>query len=480
MNKIIFYLPKGIVKFFPNLEMLEVIQSELKEISSTDLEPFRILKYLDLSGNNIATLEGKLFQFNSKLEVLILNDNEISTVDQLTFYGLYNLKFLGFQRNRCFSDMTKDASAVQNMIDAIKFSCSEDNNRHSMNLENIKKEVTKSNSEMSILKKKLVAVVEENRNIRTTFDAHNKAVENLRTQLFETQKSIEDKLEKQVQSMDNKISPKSSKNSDPAGIRSTCEAVDTKVNSANAQCQTLSTDLHILGLNVSGELQQLRDIINNSLIDQEKNAEHASTLHSPFDDNLSLIFKNTSDFGEWLNNTGNILSVVDGIMKDISTIKDQQMNLTESISILFNLTQGFVLNINQTYGSSSIPDNILNQTPAKFLTYLLISNLTLIILFCAIAIYLCCKRQSQKDTKPMRIDAPTYRHLAESINQTPLPTPLNLNHDSIYGRYEYIDGNVQARSSFEDFYNEADQEARNSVGNDASESYAVVYRQERY
>ncbi|KAL7011196.1 hypothetical protein ACKWTF_014149 [Chironomus riparius] len=207
MNKIIFYLPKGIVKFFPNLEMLEVIQSGLKEISSTDLEPFRILKYLDLSGNNIATLEGKLFQFNSKLEVLLLNDNEISTVDQLTFYGLYNLKFLGIQRNHCFSEMTKDASAVQNMINVIKFSCSKDNNQQSINLENIKKELTKSNAEMSILKNKLFAVVEENRNIRTTFDAHNKAVENLRTQLFGRQKRIEDKLEKQDKSLDNKINP---------------------------------------------------------------------------------------------------------------------------------------------------------------------------------------------------------------------------------------------------------------------------------
>ncbi|CAG9810196.1 unnamed protein product [Chironomus riparius] len=62
---------------------------------------------------------------------------------------------------------------------------------------------------MSILKNKLVAVVEENRNIRTTFDAQNKAVENLRTQLFETQKRIEDKLEKQDKSLDNKINPKS-------------------------------------------------------------------------------------------------------------------------------------------------------------------------------------------------------------------------------------------------------------------------------
>lgn len=311
VNKSIFYLPKRIEIFFPNLEFLEVIHSALKKITSENLKPFHKLKYLDLSCNNIQILESKLFQFNSKLEVLILNENEISTVDQSTFFSLFSLKFVGFLRNRCFSDMTKNCNEVQNIIESIKFSCSETNNRHSMNIENVIKFV----------------------------------------------------------------------------IRNSADIANLKTSQAD-----------------------LMDVHNNTQI--------------------------------------------------LASLNHQITRLETRVQEI----------------SANLPAEKTSRN------YLIISNIILIFLFLGIVVYLCGTKKSQKTTqisKPLRIDPPTYPQLVESSTQMPLPTPLNLNYNSICGQYEIIDEHKPITPKFEDFYSEVVGSVKNEERYDGSASYAVVYRSDR-
>lgn len=121
-NKNVFYIPKGIEKFFPNLEMIFIYHAGLKEISSADLSPFPNLINVDFYFNEIENLPADLFSKNAKIEYIDFGQNKFSKVRKDLLKPLTNLKRAGFQKNVCinaFAQFSAGILALQNELNKL-------------------------------------------------------------------------------------------------------------------------------------------------------------------------------------------------------------------------------------------------------------------------------------------------------------------------------------------------------------------------
>ena len=126
------YLPKGIGRFFPNLNGLAVWSSKLKSLTQDDLKPLKQLLSVTFNDNDVTDLEDGLFEYNSKLQIVSFNDNKLKLVGENVLSILKNLNQLHFQNNVCIND---DAwsSAVPALVEKIKSQCRKSQNKISVN-----------------------------------------------------------------------------------------------------------------------------------------------------------------------------------------------------------------------------------------------------------------------------------------------------------------------------------------------------------
>ncbi|KAL7011232.1 hypothetical protein ACKWTF_014175 [Chironomus riparius] len=105
-------IPKGIDKFIPNLVVLSITNSELKAIVPEDLQPFPLLKIVNLTGNEIEILQENLFVFNPNLQVLSLDSNKIKQIHPKVFENLKELIYLGLMDNICVDLRFSDPNSI--------------------------------------------------------------------------------------------------------------------------------------------------------------------------------------------------------------------------------------------------------------------------------------------------------------------------------------------------------------------------------
>lgn len=122
-HQIVFYFPIFEPKFH-TMQVINITNSHLKEINSTNLQNFMDLRYLQLSGNDLSTIESKTFVFNTKLEFLDLSDNEITQIYDGAFNGLENLKTLKLINNFCVSIEKSSVDDVRKIFDYAVEKCS--------------------------------------------------------------------------------------------------------------------------------------------------------------------------------------------------------------------------------------------------------------------------------------------------------------------------------------------------------------------
>lgn len=79
------YIPKGLAKFFPDIQGIEIMNSGLKSIEKSDLQPFTNLQDLHLGSNLLETLDDDLFEFTPKVSCIILGDNKINSIGENLF-----------------------------------------------------------------------------------------------------------------------------------------------------------------------------------------------------------------------------------------------------------------------------------------------------------------------------------------------------------------------------------------------------------
>lgn len=113
MPAIIWYFPKGIEKFFPNLNYINFGTLQMKEITKNDLKVFPELVHLNLENNQIKVLEKDLFKFNPKLFRVSFKKNDILFIDPNILDNLNNLDLFILEGNRCISSNTDNKDLVK-------------------------------------------------------------------------------------------------------------------------------------------------------------------------------------------------------------------------------------------------------------------------------------------------------------------------------------------------------------------------------
>ncbi|XP_070508767.1 uncharacterized protein [Chironomus tepperi] len=125
-NRIVHFMPKELDKFFTNLIVLDVYATGLQEIVKDDLKPFKDLKYLSLTGNELQTIDFDLFVYNPHLEVVLLWGNKIETVND-AFENLLKLQYLSFKNNPCHSGVARHShNQLTALIKEIHNNCEPD------------------------------------------------------------------------------------------------------------------------------------------------------------------------------------------------------------------------------------------------------------------------------------------------------------------------------------------------------------------
>lgn len=117
-------IPAGIGSIFPNIEALTVWRSNLKSVSSVDLQQFGNLREIWLFVNELEYLESKLFQYNPNVQVVSFNGNSIKFIGESFFDFLPNLQQAFFHYNRCVDGYATDDTKLISLKNEIKEKCS--------------------------------------------------------------------------------------------------------------------------------------------------------------------------------------------------------------------------------------------------------------------------------------------------------------------------------------------------------------------
>lgn len=110
------FIPTNLGLTLKNLLAMTIKKSNLRKITSENLQDFRKLMYLDLSFNQIEILEANLFANNLNLEMLWLNNNKIHRIDHKSFAHLKKLSSYNLEGNICINTEGKDVKSMNESI----------------------------------------------------------------------------------------------------------------------------------------------------------------------------------------------------------------------------------------------------------------------------------------------------------------------------------------------------------------------------
>ncbi|XP_037036581.1 leucine-rich repeat-containing protein egg-6-like [Bradysia coprophila] len=116
-------IPAGIGSVFRNIEALTVWRSNLKTVSSRDLQQFANLREIWLFTNELEYLESKLFQYNPNVEVISFNANSIKFIGENFFSYLPKLQKAFFHYNPCVDEEAVDGTQLAAIKNTIKEKC---------------------------------------------------------------------------------------------------------------------------------------------------------------------------------------------------------------------------------------------------------------------------------------------------------------------------------------------------------------------
>lgn len=113
-NKEVIFWPKGLESIFNKLTNIVLTSSKLSSIKQLNLKHYEGLKELNLSYNNIISLDANLFEFNLKLQTVSFRGNKIVVIGENLLLPLKLLDIADFRDNVCtnqeilFTDFGKD------------------------------------------------------------------------------------------------------------------------------------------------------------------------------------------------------------------------------------------------------------------------------------------------------------------------------------------------------------------------------------
>lgn len=115
-QNIVHFIPSGLEKI-EDLITLTIRKSKLKKVKGENLSTLKNLEYLDLSWNVLQILEENLFQNNTNLVTIWLNNNQIIFIMPSAFKGLNKEKiFLNLEKNICYHEFSFKNSTKLDVI----------------------------------------------------------------------------------------------------------------------------------------------------------------------------------------------------------------------------------------------------------------------------------------------------------------------------------------------------------------------------
>lgn len=117
-------VPTNIDYFFPNLSVLSVSNSGIRQISRDDLSPFKNLQALILFNNLLESLDGDLFIETPLLQYINLGTNQIRNIGSNLFNPLNDLRTLRLGHNVCIDEyIDNNATAIVPFLWQASFMC---------------------------------------------------------------------------------------------------------------------------------------------------------------------------------------------------------------------------------------------------------------------------------------------------------------------------------------------------------------------
>lgn len=114
--KIVRYMPTNLEEFFENLEVIQILNSRLVEVSNEDFKPWGDkLKKVWFNSNDITMVPADLFKYNPNMEFIAFYHTKVSHVYDGVFDSLKHLTTLYFESNPCHN-----ANAINNRAEVIK------------------------------------------------------------------------------------------------------------------------------------------------------------------------------------------------------------------------------------------------------------------------------------------------------------------------------------------------------------------------
>lgn len=117
------FIPRGLSKFFPNLEVLYLAYSQLKSIERVDLKQFTKLKQLHLIANDLEILDADLFESNPELRIISFFHNKLKFIDATLLTPLKKLERADFMVNKCLNSFAAGPNAIAALITELKIKC---------------------------------------------------------------------------------------------------------------------------------------------------------------------------------------------------------------------------------------------------------------------------------------------------------------------------------------------------------------------
>jgi Leucine rich repeat len=107
------FLPIDLGHWFPNLEVYEVKESKVKQLTKDDTQGLENLKEFVASRNPIEKIKKDVFNKLLSLTYISLSYCPINYIENGTFESLKNLNVVNFERNQCVNFKTDDWSYSQ-------------------------------------------------------------------------------------------------------------------------------------------------------------------------------------------------------------------------------------------------------------------------------------------------------------------------------------------------------------------------------
>ena len=129
VNKFVGFIPSNFGAFFPNIESIIFIETQLTSLSSKDLNQFPNLKSLYMHKNNLTILEADLFHGTPNLMLVQFGLNPLQEISEKIFDGSNQLKQALFSDAGCLNFKAQTPAQLEELQTMFITNCPFDDNQ---------------------------------------------------------------------------------------------------------------------------------------------------------------------------------------------------------------------------------------------------------------------------------------------------------------------------------------------------------------